>query len=154
MMDIKLNVEADIDLTAIQNQFNSVVYDDVTMMRIHALFAKLIEPWVPMDTGILAHGYEITPQHIKYHGPYAHYMYMGEVYGPNFAQFDDAGNLIGFRSPPKKHPTGRSLIYSTEKHPKASKEWDKAAYPEIKDQFLEGVKAILIRRMQELYGSR
>ena len=151
-MSVEISVEAKVDLRNLQKRFDSLCFDDLTMMRIHNLFAKLVDPWVPMDTGILAHGYEVTPQHIQYKGPYAHYMYVGEVYGPNFPQFDDAGNLIGFRSPPKKYPTGREIQYSTEKHQLATKEWDKVAYPVIKDQFLQGVKDILIMRARELYG--
>ena len=46
---------------------------------------------------------------IEYDTPYAHYQYMGEVYGPNIPRYDSDGNLIGYWSPPQKHPTGRPL---------------------------------------------
>ena len=150
MADITVNVEASFDLNKILKQFDKLTEDEKVWMSINNLFAKLIEPWVPMDNGILAHGYEITPQHIRYPGPYAHYQYMGEKYGPNIPLYDDAGQLIGFYSPPKKYPTGEDLIYNKEKHERASKEWDKAAYPVIKDQFIQGVKEILIRRLREI----
>lgn len=45
--------------------------------------------------------------------PYAHYMYAGIVYGPNIPKKDAQGNIIGWRSPPKKSPTGRRLQYHT-----------------------------------------
>lgn len=150
--DIFFNTQVSFDVNRLLKQFSGLINDDQTMLEIHMLFAKLIEPWVPMDNGVLAHGYEITPEHIKYPGPYAHYQYMGIVYGPNIPLFDDTGQLIGFYSPPHKEPTNREITYNKEKHELASKEWDKAAYPVIKDQFLEGVKAILIRQMGEKYG--
>ncbi|MDO5797515.1 MAG: minor capsid protein [Eubacteriales bacterium] len=57
--------------------------------------------------------------------PYAHYQYMGEVYGPNIPKKDAQGNIIGWFSPKgkAKHPTGRKLQYSTTAHPEAGVEW-------------------------------
>lgn len=169
--DIFFNTQVSFDVNRLLTQFSGLINDDQTMLEIHMLFAKLIEPWVPMDNGVLAHGYEITPEYIKYPGPYAHYQYMGVVYGPNYpikvggevigfftnpygkkSPIIEGGEIVGWYSPPHKEPTGEELTYNKEKHEHASKEWDKAAYPVIKDQFLEGVKAILIRRMGEIYG--
>ncbi|MCD8383271.1 MAG: minor capsid protein [Clostridiales bacterium] len=48
---------------------------------------------------------------LEYDSPYAHYQYTGVVYGPNLPQYDEAGNLVGWRSPPKKYPTQRKLQY-------------------------------------------
>lgn len=151
-IDVFLNTEVSFDVDKLMRQFDSLIDDKQTMIDIYNLFGKLIEPWVPMDTGILAHSYQITPDYIRYPGPYAHYMYMGIVYGPNFPQFDEAGNIVGWASPPKKYKTDRPIVYSKEKHDRASKEWDKAAMSVVKDQFIEGVKEILIRRHKELYG--
>ena len=53
---------------------------------------------------------------------YAHYMYYGEVYGPNYPiEKDDAGNVLQWRSPfgQKKHPTGRAIKYKTDVNPLA-----------------------------------
>lgn len=157
MADVIINTEIKFDVDNLLKRFEKLATDDKTMLEIYNLFGKLIEPWVPMDNGILAHGYEITPNYIRYPGPYAHYQYMGIVYGPNIPLFDDAGQLIGFYSPPgeRKSPKEpeQKIIYNEEKHKRASKKWDKAAYPVIKDQFLQGVKDILIRRWGELYGN-
>lgn len=155
MADVFINVEAKIDVKKLLRQFEQLTTDETAMLEIYNLFAKLIEPWVPMDNGILAHGYEITPNYLRYPGPYAHYQYMGIVYGPNIPLFDDTGELIGFYSPPQKYPKEpeQEIIYNKEKHEHASKEWDKAAYPVIKDQFLQGVKDILTRRWGELYSN-
>ncbi len=63
--------------------------------------------------------------------PYANYQYMGIVYGPNFPQYDAAGNIIGWASPPKKYPTERKLQYHT---PGTSDHWvEEAKNLDLKD---------------------
>ena len=63
--------------------------------------------------------------------PYAHYLYMGEVYGPNIPLKDAQGNIIGWTSPPKKSPTGRRLQYHT---PGTSDHWfDRAKQEHLSD---------------------
>lgn len=76
------------------------------------------DPYIPRQSGAL-HSHVSFPHgaygdEIKYYAPYAHYMYEGEVYGPNIPIKDGAGNIIGWRSPPHKYPTGRKLQYHTE----------------------------------------
>ena len=86
--------------------------------------------YVPWDSGTLgksAYGAtEIGSGKVVYPGPYAHYMYYGEVYGPNIPVFDDdSGTPTRFFSPPgrKKHPTGRELQYKTDVNPLAGSYW-------------------------------
>lgn len=76
-------------------------------------------PYCPWDTGTLAKSaYGATTigrGRVVYPGPYAHYLYYGEVYGPNIPVFEDgSGEPTRFFSPPgqKKHPTGRKLDFS------------------------------------------
>lgn len=57
---------------------------------------------------------------IEYDTPYAHMLYVGQVYGPNIPIKDSEGNITGWFSPPKKHPTGREITYHT---PGTGKEW-------------------------------
>ncbi len=73
------------------------------------------EPLVPMLNGQLRRS-ATFPEGVyggvlEYNTPYAHYQYVGEVYGPNIPRKDDNGNIIGWYSPPgkKKHPTGRKM---------------------------------------------
>ena len=56
--------------------------------------------------------------------PYAHYQYMGIVYGPNIPIMQD-GILMGWFSPPgrPKYPTDRELTYDTERKPLAGSYW-------------------------------
>ena len=62
-----------------------------------------------------------------------HYLYMGEIYGPNIPIYD-GGELMGFWSPPHKTPTGRKLKYSTFRHPLATDHWDQAMMTARKDE--------------------
>ena len=97
-----------IDSSGIERKIENLINDDV-MISIHNLFAEMCNPYVPMDEGPLSQNIEVTPNYVRYAEPYAHYQYMGEVYGPNFPGWED-GTTPGWRSPKDgKHPTGREL---------------------------------------------
>lgn len=87
------------------------------------------EPYMPFDTGLLAGSGKSWPKpgggYIKWDGPYAHYQYMGVVYGPNIPIKDEEGDITGWWSPPgqKKHPTGKNLQYSTEHNELSGPRW-------------------------------
>ena len=95
---------------------------------IDMLVIKYSLPYCPFDTGVLANSpfSASTPGCVTYPGPYAHYQYYGEVYGPNIPVFDDdSGVPTRWFSPPgqKKHPTGRDLTYKTDQNPNAGPFW-------------------------------
>ena len=75
------------------------------------------DPLIPFRQGSLRNSVNypqgIYGGEIEYNTPYAHYQYMGDVYGPNIPIRDTEGNITGWWSPPKKHPTGRKLQYHT-----------------------------------------
>ena len=75
------------------------------------------------------------------------------MYGPNIPIFEN-GVLVGFRSIPgrKKDPTDRDINYSIERHPLATKEWDKAMMRDRGEEFIEHVRQLLIRKAGSLYG--
>ena len=88
--------------------------------------------YAPWETGTMAKSpYSLTrigSGRVVYPGPYAHYQYYGEVYGPNIPVFeDDTGEPTRWYSPPgqRKHPTGRSLQYSTDVNPLAGPFWNR-----------------------------
>lgn len=89
-------------LNTIENMF-----DEETMKEIHALYAQLIDEYVPYKSGNMA-DYEVTSEYVRYRGPYALYQYMGEIYGPNLIGREADGS-VGWRSPAHKSPTGREL---------------------------------------------
>ena len=100
---------------------------------------RLITPYTPKDSGALAETVSITPKTIEYTSPYAHYQYVGDVYGPSIPIMQ-SGAVVGFFSKKgeTKHPTGAKLKYT---NPLASAQWDKAAEPTQ--------KSALIARIQE-----
>ena len=67
---------------------------------------------------------EIGSGQVIWNTPYAHYQYMGIVYGPNIPIIED-GVLMGWFSPPgrPKHPTERKLTYDTAQNPLAGSHW-------------------------------
>jgi hypothetical protein len=148
-----ITTEIFINEKSIQNKIENLIDDDV-MIEIHNLFAKMCDPYVPKEEGVLSQTLEVTKDYVRYTQPYAHYQYMGNVYGPNIPIIKD-GVIVGWFSPPgkgSKHPTGKNLNYSTEQHPKATSKWDKAMMDERGDEFIEQVKDILVRKAKELYG--
>jgi hypothetical protein len=136
----------------IAEKLNKLI-DDEVMLEVHNLFAKMCDPYVPMKEGFLSQKLEITKDYVRYTQPYAHYQYIGNVYGPNIPIMED-GKIVGWFSPPgeTKHPTGKQLEYSTEMHPKATREWDKVMMSEQGDLFKQQVTEILRKRCKELYG--
>ena len=107
------------------------------------------EPFVPFSQGVLRgsvrYPYGVQGDIIEYNTPYAHYMWYGEIYGPNIPRKDGEGNIIGWWSPPgqKKHPTGRPLTYW---HPGTGDHWtDRAAELHMKE-WENMVKDILTER--------
>ena len=100
-------------------------------------------PYVPFDEGILAGSAntatEIGSGEVVYDTPYARYLYYGEVYGPNIPIVEN-GEIVGWRSPKEKYPTGRELNFenSREKNgPLAGSHWFDRAMADHKDDVLK-----------------
>lgn len=124
-----VKIEAKVNTKQITEKVENLI-DEKTMLRIHELFAKLIDPWVPMLEGPLHQSglAQIYADHIRYGGsdigiPYARYQYYG--YDFNFTK---------------------------DYHPLASAEWDKVAMQTQMEVFEKGVKDIIQQRARELYG--
>lgn len=102
----------------------------LVQQAIDNAFIRWCEDYAPADTFMLAKSpyaaSNIGSGLIVYPGPYAHYMYMGEVYGPNIPVFDDdSGIPTRYFSRPgeKKKPTGRAIQYKTDKNALAGPFW-------------------------------
>lgn len=97
-------------------------------------------PYVPFDEGILAGSAntatKIGSGEVVYDTPYARYQYYGEVYGPNIPKVEN-GEIVGYWSPPEKHPTGAQLQYNTDKNPLAGSHWFDRAMADRKDDILK-----------------
>ena len=164
-MGVTVNIQVHMNTDKIAKEFEALK-DDNVMYLIHNEFKRMCNPYVPMKEGVLSQeqghdgSVEVTKDHVRYFAKdpdsdisYAHYMYVGEVYGPNIPIYEH-GILVGFWSPPgkKKHPTGRPINYSKEFHALATKEWDKAMMRDHGDEYIANVKKILLDRFKELYG--
>ena len=82
---------------------------------------------------------------VIYPGPYARYLYYGEVMGPNIPVFDDdSGEPTRFFSPPgqKKHLTGRQLTFSTDVNPLAGSFWFERMKADHMDDILKEAKSV------------
>lgn len=141
----RIELHAKINTNALQSRIQDAVIDSRTGTAVHNLLAKMCDPYVPFLEGPLSQTVEVYHDKIRYTQPYARYQYYGEVYGPNIPIVQD-GMIVGWFSPPgqKKHPTGRAINYSKDKHPLSSSFWDKAMLKDKGDEFNEQVKAILV----------
>ena len=109
-------------------------------MAVDAAVIRESFPYLPFDEGILAGSAntatEIGSGEIVYDTPYARYLYYGEVYGPNIPIVEN-GEIVGYWSPPEKHPTGEELMFNTDKHPLAGSHWFDRAMADHSDDVLK-----------------
>ena len=109
---------------------------------------KMNDAYVPKDSGaLISSSYVDGECNIHYNTPYAHYMYMGEVYGQNIPFFDENGNIIMWRSKKgvTKTPTGRDITYHPEGTTRGS-HWDVKMVNVEKDD--------IVKRMEEFVKAR
>ena len=150
MASIKINVHID---DALRRRLEAV-NNPTTMLAIHNTLARMCDPYVPFLEGPLSQTTVITSKSVKYTQPYARYQYYGEIYGPNIPIKDSEGNVVGWFSPPgqKKHPTGRMMQHSKEKHPLASSKWDEVMLRDKGEEFNKEVKDIIHWRLLQTNG--
>lgn len=86
---------------------------------------------------------EIGSGKVIWNTPYAHYQYMGIVYGPNIPILQD-GVLMGYFSPPgrPKQPTDRELTYDTAQNPMAGSHWFERSKADNLNKWLEGAGGV------------
>ena len=123
---------------------------DRAQIALNQQIVKDCEPHIPLQQGALRNSVsfpEGASGHLIQWGnkftPYAHYQYMGEVYGPNIPIKDAEGNITGWWSPPgeSKHPTGRKLQYH---EPGTGAKWFELAKAEHLPEWKELVKRKLV----------
>jgi hypothetical protein len=91
---------------------------------------------------------EIGSGQVVWNTPYAHYQYMGIVYGPNIPILDpETGVLMGYFSPPgrPKHPTDKRLTYDTAQNPMAGAHWFERAKADQLSQWLDEARCVMIQ---------
>lgn len=148
---MKIDVEFNLNKFVKDLNFDA---DATTMLALHNMYARRLEPYVPFLSGTLNNSVKVTSKYILYPGPYAHYMYEGIVYGPNFP-IKKGGVIIGWKSPKGKgvkKPTSREIVYTKSFHPLATAHWDKVAMQSQLDPFIAEVRIYLLRRFAEKNG--
>lgn len=118
-----------LDPTKILKKYHLEPGGAVQVVLENAVIKRSI-PYCPHDTGVLENSpYTATKRGsglIRYNGLQAHYLYFGQVYGPNFPIYeDDSGIPTKWRSRKgiKKHPTGRFLTYKQDQNEHAGPFW-------------------------------
>lgn len=103
---------------------------------------RYMDKYVPYREGNLSTNVALTANSIVYKSPYAHYMYKGEVMGPNIPIKDESGNIMGYFSPKDKpkHYTGKSINYDTTHHEYAGPNWDKRMWSAERDEVIQEVQ--------------
>lgn len=143
-----MNID-DTVIDSLKLKLSQIPKNPTVMTECHNIFAQYMEPYVPMDEGILAHNISITPDGVHYLSPYAHYQYVGIIYGPNIPIYEN-GVIVGWWSPPNKKSTGRKINYHTDKHSKATREWDKAMLRDKRNAFIKDLSTIIIDYLKGL----
>ena len=89
---------------------------------------------------------EIGSGEVIWNTPYAHYQYMGIVYGPNIPIIQD-GVLMGYFSPPgrPKHPTDRDLTYDQAQNPMAGSYWFERMKADRLNDILDEARRVMIQ---------
>ena len=97
--------------------------------------AEFMDRYVPFDRGNLAKYKLYGADTIAYEQPYAHYLYVGKVMGPNIP-IKVNGVIVRWFSRKPKHYTGADIVYNTSKHAEAGAYWDKRMWSAKKDEIV------------------
>lgn len=111
--------------------------------------ARYMDNYVPFRDGNLANYYIEGDDKIVYNQPYAHYMYIGKVMGPNVPIKNEDGIITGWFSPIKpKYYTGKDIDYSqsiARGHTYAGPYWDKRMWSAEKNKIIKEVQDYINR---------
>jgi hypothetical protein len=139
---VKIYLRTDVDPAKIER--NRGLGDNGRVAKFIASEVKrFCDPYVPFRSGLLKNTAMIENggKQLVYRQPYAHAMYNGVAYGPNYT--DGNGN---FWSKPgaKKHLTGSS--YSYHGAPMRGKQWEKRMMADHSGELTKSVKNYIERR--------
>lgn len=99
--------------TAIQKKLSYLLDDPKVQEGVTEIVKDAMNKFVPMRDGNLRESAKVVGDEIVWTAPYAHYQYVGEVYGPNFPVIINGEQT--WRSPrgEEKFLTGRRIQYHT-----------------------------------------
>lgn len=99
---------------------------------------RLMDKYIPKDTGTLAGTVELKPWEVTYLQPYAHFQYVGKL------MLSPSGSAWAKKNE-RKHYVNKDLVQSHEKNPKAAKEWDEDALKERGSELGEAIQNYIER---------
>lgn len=143
-----IKVQDDRIITELTTKITNVPNDKDMLTEIHNVYATYMNPYVPMDEGVLSININVLSDGVYYNSLYARYQFEGVVYGPNIPIFEN-GVIVGWWSRPNKQPTGASITYSTEKHPQATHHWNEAMMKDKGVEFTADVEAIIAEEVKK-----
>ena len=135
-----MKISVDIDVEKILEKRSGGT--ESAAMVLATSFERVMQPYVPKSDGANVHliqQVQIIPKgkekaEIVYPGPYAHYVYVGEVYGPNF---EVEPGVWRSHKGKKKTKTDRKINYTGA--PMRGAEWDKRAWQARSKEVLEAL---------------
>lgn len=159
MIEIHANMMITPRVNRLLEKFNLKSGGKVQQVIDNAIIAY-DEDYCPWDTGYLAaspRGVTVIGSGlITYPGPYAHYQYYGEVYGPNIWNEDqhikDAPSPYFSPAGQKKYPTGRELQYDTSTNALAGPYWFERMKADHVDDIVEEAQKAATGRKKRWFG--
>ena len=137
---MKVTVKVDVDTAAIMRR-RGLGGDNRAQIYLASQVKNKADKYVPMQSGFLKNNAKVSSDGstLTYPGPYAHYLYKGEVMGPNYLGKD--GKWKSGKAP-KKY-TGRELTYHG--GPMRGKEWIPRMLADKSDEIASDLKTYIGR---------
>lgn len=123
MSDNVIHIDIQINEQAIYAKTVGLLSDPQVMTEVHRVFADIIDPWVPMDTGELATNLTIDETGVTYNA------------------YDESDGHYA-----AKNYYGIDIKHKKDKHPLATAYWDKVAMQTERERLAQEVKDILVRK--------
>ena len=131
-MKVKINIDSGSILRR-RGMGNS----DALRRHIASEVKRFSDPYVPYQQGLLKNASIANDgRTITYGAPYAHYHWVGEIYGPNIPLGDE-----GFFSRGPKSPIGRQMNYHGA--PMRGPKWTERAMADRKSDLEQSVKTFI-----------
>lgn len=152
---IYIYVQNDNTRTALQRKLATLLNDEETRLGINEILLECINKYVPEgETGELRSTAYATAENIVWSKEYAHYQFIGTVYGPNFRVVDPETGMLTWKSPKgkgSKYPTFRPLgWYNGYSTPGTGPDWANEMWRNERRQTNLRITNYMKRRVKEL----
>lgn len=122
-MDDFVNIDVQVNEAAIQAKIQNIINREDVKTEANRIFANIIDPWIPYDTGNLAHNITVNAEGVTYHADYAAKNYYGD-----------------------------DIRHKTDKHPLATAHWDDVAMQTEMDNLTSQITDMIVRKVNGQNG--